>query len=1575
MAATECNGKQCPHCNRWYRELTGHQGQCHQRPAAILSPLPVINTLGELEAAFTQLSSSQADENGLLHALAMARVRVPHGDTVTVDTGRNIIADAASASLMIIAEPAICDALDAAMSNAPTRALVLAALFSPQLAPAPGPAADLTELRQQAETEWDNLVASADRGAARAAWHRRFLLPYSHTGARPPAPLIPIDQQRLQDYATAVDTLDKCMADPITCRRILDTCYSAEVLSALIETCDDCHSLPDSALCPACEARRADTERQPLVGEAQRPSPAAAARATAEESWCQADRDAARYTFIHSLTTAYRHSGVPIPTDAVTTLAHTLGRCLVVFQIGATDVTTGLTPFTTHVANGQARQTDNPAVFLKHANGNFHLMRERGAARERASRRGSSRVTLSLEHYTITSAPDFPQLDALRALLADIPRGILHRPHTLRPSIIVRVGSGSCTTYLRVLTKLAAVWAAYKTAVEHDDMPGPGNVQANPDPADAVQLSALDLALIMRHLFPTLMLQQPAPGSGAEGTTAELRWRCDQWERGSWAALFLAAGLRNANHEWTLGQPEKSAPSPSGDVDEFDHLVADDAGAAAASRSFGSVVRHARDGQLGCARQALHASSFVDPSACAPDIRRLHPQRRQPATVRPRPAHLPRVIPRDADNPVASDAHCRRAIVTAPYWKGHGPNLYRYEHFKLALCKLPSFSVVAQRLLTALTFAMQQEIAGQLPAWFRACYTSGTLHLLAKTAGGVRPVGVGNADRRLTSRALVIARLPFWEKELPHDQVAVGVAAGAEGVALMTRQGLADGLHSQSFDEINAFNEIDRQEILDETEVQAPEEMPYVGYLYGGDMELFSASASSPQGYITTRSSDGVQQGCALAMMLFARGLARGTRAADAAFQECAARHPATLARPGVATRAYDRPFLRGTYADDLFSVATPTMTRLIHALLPAFVWVFCGLRMAAHKGWIYPPLPPTTNAEDAVISSCVALHMPTEDQLEADSRPACNRVGLHFPIPLPPPHAQTAPGSGIADMSVGVKVLGVSIGPPAWEATEARRVLSSVLREDSDALLAFTRSGTPLSLQIANLVWTRAIFARAVYLLRSAPPIATRAASVEFDAAARTTLATIYHLPRAALTDPAHTISRRAALRTSLGGLEWTLAQDIVDAASLAGVTDAARVAIRLTSHAGVLPSFQLDAIPFFRELGIQETFRRVASQLRNFDLDAASVSDRANIAAGDEAPSVATLRKSIAVALHKPLPVESRIQHFVSDLQQNAAQKSLLAEMDVADEQQAAHLRSMAMPGPAAIFVGIPATDDAGLCLANELFSIELHRQLYVGDVFPPHLQGALCPFCGSETLDNFGSHVLVCKSGPHGRVEMHDHITDCLIQAHRAAGLSARRAVVTDTATDDGRMVDAIAEFLHRPDEGSPSTGTRMYDVRGVHAETPGLLARMATADAHKRAKHSAGCSRMGGTFYPFVYALSGALSDTARAVLKDLSAAAASQADPQLFLSYWLLRMSFQIRGDCARRILAATRASRLAAHPHASHLGAAAHGFALTVHAASLRGWTESSGGRSAARALAARRGPLPHNPRSVGGGV
>ena len=159
-------------------------------------------------------------------------------------------------------------------------------------------------------------------------------------------------------------------------------------------------------------------------------------------------------------------------------------------------------------------------------------------------------------------------------------------------------------------------------------------------------------------------------------------------------------------------------------------------------------------------------------------------------------------------------------------------------------------------------------LAGKVPATVAPFLCGARLHAAIKKDGGLRPIAVGNLERRITAKC---AASRVADKAIVHLsplQLGVAVHGGCEAIAHAVRETLErepEKLLLQA-DFINAFNTMDRATVLEEVAGFCPELLPWVSTCYGAPSHLQYGSSLIP-------SATGLQQGDALASFLFSLAL------------------------------------------------------------------------------------------------------------------------------------------------------------------------------------------------------------------------------------------------------------------------------------------------------------------------------------------------------------------------------------------------------------------------------------------------------------------------------------------------------------------------------------------------------------------------------------------------------------------------------------------------------------------------------------------------------------------------------
>ena len=169
-----------------------------------------------------------------------------------------------------------------------------------------------------------------------------------------------------------------------------------------------------------------------------------------------------------------------------------------------------------------------------------------------------------------------------------------------------------------------------------------------------------------------------------------------------------------------------------------------------------------------------------------------------------------------------------KVIKSAPSQSAPGPDGIRYEHLKTEFEFGDSEALIEAVIAVA---------AGHLPPL--ACLIHAACRLLAflKPNGKIRPIGVGNTLRRMGSGAIMsslgVSLQLFFSVERA-CQFAVRTPSGLECALHLVRALLEHHPASAlvSCDVINAFNELDRQAMVDALRAKFPSVLPHVLQFY-----------------------------------------------------------------------------------------------------------------------------------------------------------------------------------------------------------------------------------------------------------------------------------------------------------------------------------------------------------------------------------------------------------------------------------------------------------------------------------------------------------------------------------------------------------------------------------------------------------------------------------------------------------------------------------------------------------------------------------------------------------------------
>ena len=174
------------------------------------------------------------------------------------------------------------------------------------------------------------------------------------------------------------------------------------------------------------------------------------------------------------------------------------------------------------------------------------------------------------------------------------------------------------------------------------------------------------------------------------------------------------------------------------------------------------------------------------------------------------------------------------------------------------------------RLLTSLTRLINLIMQGKVPDYAREAIFGASLCALSKKDGGVRPIAVGSAYRRLAGRILAHQATSRLSPELSPIQLGVGVPRGCEAAVHAVREHITglSATQDTSFvlvkvDIKNAFNSLRRDTLLRRVRQKCPELLPMVSHSYSVPTPLFFGDA-------VINSARGVQQGDPIGPLAFA---------------------------------------------------------------------------------------------------------------------------------------------------------------------------------------------------------------------------------------------------------------------------------------------------------------------------------------------------------------------------------------------------------------------------------------------------------------------------------------------------------------------------------------------------------------------------------------------------------------------------------------------------------------------------------------------------------------------------------
>lgn len=214
-----------------------------------------------------------------------------------------------------------------------------------------------------------------------------------------------------------------------------------------------------------------------------------------------------------------------------------------------------------------------------------------------------------------------------------------------------------------------------------------------------------------------------------------------------------------------------------------------------------------------------------------------------------------------------------------------GPSGLRAEHLHHALSYLPMRDECEEALASVVNWCCW----GQAPA----ALADNRLFLIPKGGGGHRPLGAGEVLRRVACRVALPSLVDVVGPRCETLGQWGTSRSGAARAVIAVRRAVRSGAHVLSVDLRNAFNSVNRAEVLRHVPSDAPARR-LIWTLYGGPVRMLAPGAAP------VTCSRGVVQGCPLAAALFANAITLGPIAAARAAMAATDSPSAAAAAPSA---------------------------------------------------------------------------------------------------------------------------------------------------------------------------------------------------------------------------------------------------------------------------------------------------------------------------------------------------------------------------------------------------------------------------------------------------------------------------------------------------------------------------------------------------------------------------------------------------------------------------------------------------------------------------------------------------
>ena len=200
------------------------------------------------------------------------------------------------------------------------------------------------------------------------------------------------------------------------------------------------------------------------------------------------------------------------------------------------------------------------------------------------------------------------------------------------------------------------------------------------------------------------------------------------------------------------------------------------------------------------------------------------------------------------------------SIRGSPRGSGCGPSGWRYEHIRLSLRACP----VSDHLYKACAVIAR----GHLPHSISSLLSASRLIAIPKKNGDVRPIAVGEVFRRITAKVICNQLKSNFSDHFSPLQHGVAVEGGSEMLVHHIQLALESNPSWALLktDMSNAFNSVNRSNLLQQVESSFPEILNHVKQMYANVGHLVYQMEEET---VLINSEEGVHQGDPLGPVLF----------------------------------------------------------------------------------------------------------------------------------------------------------------------------------------------------------------------------------------------------------------------------------------------------------------------------------------------------------------------------------------------------------------------------------------------------------------------------------------------------------------------------------------------------------------------------------------------------------------------------------------------------------------------------------------------------------------------------------